>query len=236
MKSHGHSVIDSGWSIGYRIALIVVLLLFDGCTKNDAHSHPQSESESSTSSSPSSSRPETRRSTNGKLTEAEMKYGVAPPRNSENFVYRADVVIVDHGADAVRSLSPDGMTWTIDATSPHADEIQPGKIMFLTNRAVGRVLSAERKGNNLSVILGPFELPDVYKEAHVTVDQPLDLDSMIAYPAPYPGAERAVLTSRLEAPGNGSSAPTKNGVPSFLEDPVPVSKCTPKDHGAPMKD
>jgi hypothetical protein len=53
------------------------------------------------------------------------------------------------------------------------------------------------------------ELTDVYKEAHV-VDQPLDLNSMIAYPAPYPGAEGAVVTSRLEAPGNSLIASTKN--------------------------
>jgi hypothetical protein len=35
--------------------------------------------------------------------------------------------------------------------------------MFLTGHAVGRVFSAERKGGDFAIILGPFELADVYK-------------------------------------------------------------------------
>src|SRR5258708_7502258 len=128
MKSHGHSVINSGRSVQYCVTLIGALLLFDGCAKKDSSS--------------------------------------------------------------------------LDRVSPR------------------RGLPAERKGNDLAVVLGPVELTDVYKEAHVTVDQPLDLNSMIAYPAPYPGAEGAVVTSRLEAPGNSLIASTKNGVPSFGEQPV----------------
>jgi hypothetical protein len=242
MKSYKHSMIRWCWSTLSVVALVGVLLFFNGCAKKDSSS-PRNESSPTPSEPPSTSRPS--RPANGKLTEAEMKYGVAPPRNSENFVYRDDVVIVDHGADAVRSLSPDGMTWTIDATAPHSDEIQPDKIMFLTNRAVGRVLRAERKGNDLAVILGPFELTDIYKEAHVTVDQPLDLNSMVFYPAPYPGMESTTIYSALEVPPDNSlasgidrMASSKNGPranafrPSAFHEPATTAFRTPARHGS----
>jgi hypothetical protein len=206
MKPHRNSPPGSAGSFRYRVAFIGALLLFgallllDGCAKKESSSQRQGEPPSSTSSP---SAPQTQRPANGKLTAAEIKYGIAPPRNDSRFVYEDDVVIVDHGAEAVRSLSPNGMIWTIDANAPHADEVQSGKVMFLTNRVVGRVLSAERKGDDLAVILGPIELTDVYKEAQVTVEGPLDFSSAIVYPAPYPGAEDALITSRGEVPGNG---------------------------------
>jgi len=63
-----------------------------------------------------------------RLSDNELRYGVAPTRNSE-VVYQDDVIIVGHGADDVRSVSADGLTWTIDASAAHAEELQPGKIM-----------------------------------------------------------------------------------------------------------
>jgi len=122
------------------------------------------------------------------LSDPELRYGVPPTRNS-SVVYQDDVVIVGGGAKAVRSVSSNTLTWTIDARAPHAEELQPGKIMFLTNRAVGRVLAIQRTGADLAVTLGPLALTDVIKEANVSFDTPIDLNSMIAYVAPdLPGA------------------------------------------------
>ena len=121
------------------------------------------------------------------LSAAEIRFGVSPTRNKD-VAYQPDVIIMEHGADAIRSYSADGMTWTFDAGAPHAAEIQPGRILFATGRAVGRVLAVERKGSDLDVTLGPVELTDVIEEVHISYHGALDPETMISYYAPdYPG-------------------------------------------------
>jgi hypothetical protein len=121
------------------------------------------------------------------LSEAEKRFGVSPTRNKE-VVYQPDVIIMEHGAEAIRSYSSNGLTWTIDANAPHAAEIQRDKILFATGRAVGRVLKVERKGDNLDVTLGPVELTDVIEEAHIHYEGALDTSQMMVYYAPdFPG-------------------------------------------------
>ena len=92
------------------------------------------------------------------MTAAEVKYGMAPVPDA-SVTYQPNVIIVGGGAEAVRALSSTGLTWTIDASAPHAGELAPGKIIFLTNRAVGRVLDVRRDGGNLAVTLGPVPSP-----------------------------------------------------------------------------
>ncbi len=139
-----------------------------------------------------------------RLTDTELRYGVAPTRNSE-VVYQDDVIIVGHGADDVRSVSADGLTWTIDASAARAEELQPGKIMFITARGVGRVLGVQRTGDGLAVVLGPVALTDVIKETHMSFEQPVDLSNMIAYSAPeFPGTSvEAFRLSPLSGPEGG---------------------------------
>ncbi len=124
---------------------------------------------------------------NRELTAAELRYGVAPTRNSQ-VEYQDDVIMVGGGADAVRSVSADALTWTIDANAPRASELAPGKIIFLTDRAAGRILGVQRSGGDLAVTIGPAALTDFIKTADFTYDQPLDVDSMLSYTAPeFPG-------------------------------------------------
>jgi hypothetical protein len=216
MKSHRRSL----RFFRYLLVLIGGLLLFAGCAKKESSSQRQSELWSSTSSHSASSSSQTAGPATRGLTEAEIRYGVSPTRNDSHFVYEDDVVIVDHGAEAIRSLSSNGLTWAIDANAPHVDEIKPGKIVFLTSRAVGRVLSAERKGNDLAVIFGPIELTDVYQEAHLSINEPLDRDSMITSSAPDdPGTEGAQPSSRLAAPQQGSSAGLTGSIPIYGDQP-----------------
>ena len=122
------------------------------------------------------------------ITDAETKYGVSPTRNND-VTYQDDVIVMEHGADAIRSLGSDGLTYTIDANAPGAKDIQPDKILFATGRVVGRVLAVKRSGNDLAVTLGAFELTDVFKEAHISYHGTLDLEKAIVYQAPpdYPG-------------------------------------------------
>jgi hypothetical protein len=220
MKSLRHSPPRSAGSFRYRVVFICALLLLGGCAKKESPSQPQSEPRSSTSSPSASPSSQSAGAATRGLTEAEIRYGVSPTRNDSHFVYEDNVVLVEHGAETIRSLSTNGLTWTIDANAPHADEIKPGKIVFLTSRAVGRVLSAERKDNELAVIFGPVELTDVFKEAHVPINEPIDLDSMITSSAPdYPGTDALPETSQLTPPPYGWSASRTGRIPVYGDQP-----------------
>jgi hypothetical protein len=121
------------------------------------------------------------------LSDAELRYGVSPTKG-DAVTYQDNVVIMEHGAQAIHSVSPDGTTWTLDASAPQVADLQPGKVMFASSRAVGRVLAVQRTGNEVSVVIGPVEITDVIKEADLSYNQPVDLQSMVAYSAPnYPG-------------------------------------------------
>lgn len=115
------------------------------------------------------------------MSEAEIKYGIAPvPSNA--VTYQPDVIIVGGGPDVIRSQSGSGFIWTIDASAPHADELQEGKVFFLTNRAVGRVLALRRTGDALVVAVGPVDLTEIVSEAHIHIPEtPLDLNDAIPY-------------------------------------------------------
>jgi hypothetical protein len=117
------------------------------------------------------------------MTPAEVKYGIAPIPDA-TVTYQPEVVVVGGGGDAIRAQSTNGFIWTIDASAPRAAELEPGKIFFMTNRAVGRVLDVRRDGANLVVVVGPVNLTDVVKEAHLTIDTPIDFDEAIAYRSP----------------------------------------------------
>jgi len=117
------------------------------------------------------------------MSPAEIKYGIAPVPD-ETVTYQPDVIVVGGGAEAIRAQNPNGFIWTIDANAPRAGELAPGKILFMTNRAVGRVLDVRRDGANLVVVLGPVNLTDVVREAHVKMNTPIDFEEAIAYTSP----------------------------------------------------
>jgi hypothetical protein len=117
------------------------------------------------------------------LSVAEQKYGIAPTPDP-SVTYQPDVIIVGGGADAIRAQSANGFIWTIEGNAPHAAELVPGKIFFMTGRAVGRVLDVRKDGSNLVVVVGPVDLTEVVREAHVSIDMPIDFGEAIAYSSP----------------------------------------------------
>ena len=101
--------------------------------------------------------------TQSDLTEAEKRYGHSATQ-APGITYQPDVVLLPAGASAIRSLSSDGLTWTIDPDSEGAEDIQPGKVLLLTSRAAGRVLAVQKADDGLRVVLGPAELTDFVRE------------------------------------------------------------------------
>ena len=117
------------------------------------------------------------------LSEAEKRYGhSATP--SPAVTYQPDVVLVPDGAEAIRSVSPDGLAWTIDPDSKEAEDIRPGKVLLLTSRAAGRVLGVRRTDEGLRVVLGPVQITEVIREGRFSLDQALDLDQALSFTVP----------------------------------------------------
>ncbi len=120
------------------------------------------------------------------LSESEMRYGIAP-RRSSTVEYQSDVIIMEHGDKAIRSIASNGMEWEFDANAEHVSEFQEGKIVFATGRAVGRIISLKREGDSVKAILGPIQLTDVIKNGKFKMDSPISADNVISYVAPdYP--------------------------------------------------
>ncbi|MFC0504532.1 hypothetical protein [Micromonospora costi] len=138
---------------------------------------------------------------------AAIRYGLAPQPHPD-VTYQPDVVLVGGGGDAVRSVTGDGLTWRIDPEADRADELAPGKVMFLTSRAVGRVVDVHREGGDLAVTMGPVELTEVVRDGEFRTDAPVPLDRPIAYSAGTPSWMVADLP-----PGTGSRGGIGGGAP-----------------------
>jgi hypothetical protein len=120
------------------------------------------------------------------MTESQIKFGISPKRDPA-VEYQPDVILMEQGDKAIKSIAGDGMTWTFDANAPQVSDFQEGKVVFATSRAVGRVLNIKRSGDTATVILGPVQITDVIRNGNFAMDQPIDMNNMISYVAPdYP--------------------------------------------------
>lgn len=115
-------------------------------------------------------------------------FGLAP-LTDDSVTYQPDVVIVGGGADSIRSASSDGLTWTIDGHAANAGDLEPGTVMFLTGKAVGRIVAIENDGDDLVVTLGPVDLTDIVRDGHFEAEQPIDLGALALQTIPdLPGS------------------------------------------------
>jgi hypothetical protein len=162
----------------HRVRIFVVLLIataVSGCGRR-----------------PSSRSGPARQLKKSEMSVPELKYGIAPVPDP-SVTYQPDVIVVGGGADAIRAQNSNGFIWTIDGNAPHAAELVPGKIFFLTSRAVGRVLDVRKDGSNLIVTVGPVDIVEVVRDANIHIDMPIDFGEAIAYSSPdLPGQSTPV--------------------------------------------
>ena len=120
------------------------------------------------------------------LTPSQVRFGISPQRDP-SVEYQPDVIVMEQGDKAIKSVAGDGMSWTFDANAPQVSDFQEDKIVFATGRAVGRILALKKDGGNVTVILGPVQLNEIIKKGSFAYDGPINLDNVIAYTAPgYP--------------------------------------------------
>ncbi|MFJ6154444.1 hypothetical protein [Micromonospora profundi] len=115
----------------------------------------------------------------------DQRYGAAPAPDPK-VTYQPDVVFVGGGGGSVRGLSEDALTWRIDPGASGADKLARGKVMFLTGRAVGRVLDVRRDADDLAVTLGPVNITDVIRDGTFASDGPVSLEKPVRYDAGTP--------------------------------------------------
>nr|MDT0660612.1 hypothetical protein [Micromonospora sp. DSM 115978] len=137
--------------------------------------------------------------------ESAMRYGQAPTPHPD-VTLQPDVIIVGGGGRSIRSVTSDGFTWRLDADADRADELTPGKIMFVTGRAVGRVLRLDRDGSDLLVTIGPVNITDVIRNGSFARDR-IVLDDPIAYQAGDPFWADPAAASGGTGGGTGAEPP-----------------------------
>ncbi len=118
-----------------------------------------------------------------KMTPTQLQFGVAPKRTKE-VEYVDDVIVMEEGDKAIRSMAGNGLSWTFDANAPHVNEFQEGKVVFATGLAVGRVVGLKREGSTVTATLAPIQLTDVIKNGSFAMSQAITADNIISYAAP----------------------------------------------------
>jgi hypothetical protein len=150
------------------------------------------------------------------LSAAEQRYGPAASK-APNFTYQSDVVMIENGPQAIRRVSSDGLTWTMDKNARGVADLRPGKVMYASSRALGRVMHIEPAGDDVAVMLAPIQLTDLIKDGKISIDEPLDLDA--ARIQPIPDAPGAVTELPKEAETSTTPGPAEPTEPDEGTDP-----------------
>ncbi|MCL2734358.1 MAG: hypothetical protein FWE15_30640 [Actinomycetia bacterium] len=143
-----------------------------------------------------------------------LTYGTGPVRDP-SITYQPDVVIVEGGPGAIREASGDGLTWTIDGNARGAKDVRPGKVLYATSRALGRVQEVRRVRGDVVATLGPVGFTEVFRDAHLTLDQDVDdgalryleipdLPGAVTVPADAPATARATGPASARVAHRGS--------------------------------
>jgi len=139
------------------------------------------------------------------LADATLTFGAGPTPDA-SVTYQPDVVLVGGGPSVIRWASADSLTWAIDASAPHARDLVPGSVMFLTSVAMGRVADIQDDGDSRIVTLAPIQLTDLVRDADLQVDQDVSFDSVVYHQlaADFPATDNL---DAEQTPGPDAAAP-----------------------------
>jgi hypothetical protein len=136
------------------------------------------------------------------MAEAEARYGMAP-RPDSSITLQPGVVLIGGGPASIRKMDAATMTFTLDGDADGVDELEPGKVMFASAVAVGRVVRTAKADGDVVVTIAPVDLTDVIRDGHIAVDEALSFDkASIADAGTVPGGHlhRDMSTSAEPSP------------------------------------
>ncbi|NEA33711.1 hypothetical protein [Streptomyces sp. SID13031] len=145
-------------------------------------------------------------SSSGKVT-LEQRYGKAPVKSPKDMTYQPGVVIIGGGPKAIRHVSSDGLTWTMDKSASGMSDLAPGKVMYASSKALGKVVKVEPAGDDVAVLLAPIELTDLIKDGTLEFDEPLDVGA--AGVQQIPDAPGAYTDLPKDPDSDGTTEPTE---------------------------
>jgi hypothetical protein len=161
-----------------------------------------------------------------KMTPSQIQFGIAPKRTKE-VEYVDDVIIMEEGDKAIRSMGGNGMSWTFDANAPHVSEFQEGKVVFATGLAVGKVVGLKREGGSVTATLAPVQLTDVIKNGSFAMSQAITTDNMISYVAPDFPQEAERQDGEKKSSYNIDEGPNDRAIETMVLSNVRNGKWTP---------
>lgn len=147
------------------------LVLLVGCTSTDGRPLPERPAGESASAPAAAT-------TRGDVTptgspEAVAQFGYGPPPRGAA-EYQDDVVPIGTGPDAIKAVSADWTTFTLDGAAPGVSDLAVGTIVFASSMAVGRIVELDHQGGDVIVRLAPIELTDLVKSGEFNFDTELD--------------------------------------------------------------
>lgn len=200
-----------GFMSGGLVACLVAVMAGTGCTASPpaapAAGSDQTLVDAGGVPIPAPHRGPPRLLSSSELSDAEKRFGISAERTA-GLTYQPDVVLLRAGVNAIRTLSDDGLVWTLDPKAEGIDEVQPGKVLLLSTKAAGRVLAATRTDAGVEVVLGPAEITDYIREGDFSLDQPVDLSQALQMALPEsfdPVREVAPIASRRGTGPHGFS-------------------------------
>jgi hypothetical protein len=161
-----------------------------------------------------------------KMTPSQIQFGIAPKRTKE-VEYADDVIIMEEGDKAIRSMAGNGLSWTFDANAPHVNEFQEGKVVFATGLAVGRVVGLKREGSTVTATLAPVQLTDIIKNGSFAMSQAVTADNIISYAAPDFPQEAEEQPGENKSSFSIDEAPNDRAVQTMVLSTIRHGKWTP---------
>lgn len=153
-----------------------------------------------------------------------LRYGLGPEPN-QGTTFQPDVVLVQGGANSVRSVTSDGLTWTLDPHAPGVSDLKLGRVMFLTERGVGKVMAIHSGAKGLEVTIGPVTLTEVIKDGHYASAKPIPISQPVAI-----NSKGAFWTNDQLQKSTGVNDQVTTDVPSAL-----IRRVDTADPGGPSR-
>jgi hypothetical protein len=139
-------------------------------------------------------------------------YGYGPSA-AAGVTYQDDVVMVPAGPAAVRSVTTDGLVWTLDGGAAGVGDLRVGSVLVATARATGRVVKIREDGDDRVVTLAPVALTDIVRDGTIDLTRPLAAGSSRYQAVPDQPGALSVPTEDDLGGGRATTRSARRGAP-----------------------